>query len=104
MIALAWIHAVVVGFTNTIPMQVGVARVLLAMARDRQLPAPPARVHARYGTPYVGMLLTTAVSLTVALLLRRQLDELTPVVNFDALTGLSRSGKGYSRPGNMLDR
>ena len=86
-IALAWIYAVVVGFTNAIPMQVGVARVLFAMARDRQLPAPLAQVHARYGTPYVGMLVTTAISLTVALALRSRLDQLASVVNFGALTG-----------------
>jgi amino acid transporter len=86
-IALAWIYAVVVGFTNAIPMQVGVARVLFAMARDRQLPAPLARIHRRYGTPYVGMLLTTAVSLTVALALRGRLDQLASIVNFGALTG-----------------
>jgi amino acid transporter len=86
-IALAWIYAVVVGFTNAIPMQVGVARVLFAMARDRKLPAPLAQVHARYGTPYVGMLVTTAISLTVALALRSRLDQLASVVNFGALTG-----------------
>jgi amino acid transporter len=86
-IALAWVYAIVVGFTNAVPMQVGVARVLFAMARDRQLPSPLARIHARYGTPYVGMLLTTAISLVVALVLRQQLDQLTSIVNFGALMG-----------------
>jgi len=86
-IALAWIYAVVVGFTNALPMQVGVARVLFAMARDRQLPALLARVHARYGTPYVGMLVTTAISLAAALAMRNRLDQLASVVNFGALMG-----------------
>jgi amino acid transporter len=45
-----------------LPMQVGVARVLYAMGRDRQLPHALARVHRKYGTPYVGMLVTTAIS------------------------------------------
>lgn len=86
-IALAWTYALIVGFTNALPMQVGVARVLFAMARDRQLPAALALIHARYGTPYVGMLLTTAISLGVALALRNRLDQLASIVNFGALTG-----------------
>jgi amino acid transporter len=86
-VALAWVYAVVVGFTNAIPMQVGVARIMFAMARDRQLPSPLARVHTRFGTPYVAMLVTTAVSLAVALALRNQLDQLASIVNFGALTG-----------------
>lgn len=52
----AWVMATVVGVTNALPMQVGVARVMYAMGRDRQLPSVLAKVHPKYGTPYVGML------------------------------------------------
>ncbi len=86
-ILIAWATVTVVGFTNALPMQVGVARVMYAMGRDRQLPAVLAKVHAIHGTPYVGMIVTTAISLAVALAMRFQMDELVSVVNFGALSG-----------------
>lgn len=86
-VALAWAYALVVGFSNALPMQVGVARVLFAMGRDRQLPAALARVHPRYHTPYVGMLVTAALSLAVAIAMRNMMDELATIVNFGALSG-----------------
>lgn len=84
---IAWAMATVVGVASALPIQVGVARVMYAMGRDRQLPAILARVHPKYGTPYVGMLLTTAISIAVALAMRYQLDLLATVVNFGALSG-----------------
>jgi amino acid transporter len=86
-VLIAWASATVVGFTNALPMQVGVARVMYAMGRDRQLPAILARIHPVHGTPYVVMLVTTALSIGVALLMRFQMDELVSVVNFGALSG-----------------
>lgn len=86
-IALAWLSAALVGFTNALPMQAGVARVLYAMGRDLQLPRAFARVHPRYGTPYVGMLVSTALSLAVALAMRFRMGELVSMVNFGALSG-----------------
>jgi len=86
-VALAWAYATVIGFSNALPMQVGVARVLFAMGRDRQLPHALARVHPRYHTPYVGMLVTAAISLAVAFAMRNMLDELATIVNFGALSG-----------------
>lgn len=85
-VLLAWVTATVVGFTNALPMQVGVARVLFAMGRDRQLPRILSALHPKYGTPYVGMLVTTAISLCVALAMRNKMDELVSVVNFGALS------------------
>jgi amino acid transporter len=83
----AWVMATLVGVTNALPMQVGVARVLYAMGRDRQLPAVLAKIHPKHGTPYVGMVATTVISITVALLMRYQMDELVSIVNFGALSG-----------------
>jgi amino acid transporter len=60
---------------------------MYAMGRDRQLPEVLARVHPVHGTPYVGMLVTAAISTVVALLMRNRLDDLTSVVNFGALSG-----------------
>jgi amino acid transporter len=84
---IAWVTVTVVGFTNALPMQVGVARVMFAMGRDRQLPAVLAKVHAIHGTPYVGMIVTTVISLAVAIAMRYQMDELVSIVNFGALSG-----------------
>jgi amino acid transporter len=86
---LAWFTALVVGFTNALPMQVGVARVLYAMGRDGQVPTVFARLHPRHNTPWVAMLATTALSLVVALVFRDALDFLATLVNFGALTGFA---------------
>jgi len=86
-ISLAWATATIIGFTNVLPMQVGVARILFAMGRDRQLPHAISKVHTKYGTPYVGMLVTSAISTAVALAMRYHVDELASLVNFGALTG-----------------
>ncbi len=86
-VVLAWAYATIVGLSNALPMQVGVARVVFAMGRDRQLPAVLARIHPRHHTPYVGMLATAAVSLAVALYMENRLDDLATVVNFGALSG-----------------
>ena len=86
-LVLAWSYAIIVGLSNALPMQVGVARVVYAMGRDRQLPRTLARIHPRYRTPYVGMLVTVALSLAVALYLKNRLDDLASIVNFGALSG-----------------
>jgi amino acid transporter len=86
-VVLAWAYAGIVGLSNALPMQVGVARVVFAMGRDRQLPVALARIHPRYHTPYIGMLVTALISLIIALLMKNQLDELASIVNFGALSG-----------------
>jgi amino acid transporter len=86
-VVLAWAYAGVVGLSNALPMQVGVARVVFAMGRDRQLPRVLARVHPRYHTPYMGMLVTAALSLAVAVYMKNRLDDLASIVNFGALSG-----------------
>ena len=84
---IAWTYVIVIGLSNAIPMLIGVARVLYAMGRDRQLPGALARVHSRYHTPYVGMLTASAISLAVALAMRNRLGDLATIVNFGALCG-----------------
>jgi amino acid transporter len=84
---LAWTYAAIVGLSNALPMQVGVARVVFAMGRDRQLPSVLARIHPRYHTPYVGMVFTAILSLAVALFMKSRLDDLASIVNFGALSG-----------------
>jgi amino acid transporter len=84
---LAWAYATIVGLSNALPMQVGVARVIYAMGRDRQLPKVLAKIHPRHHTPYVGMLATAGISLGVALFMKNRLDDLASIVNFGALSG-----------------
>ncbi len=86
-VVIAWAYVLIVGLSNALPMQVGVARVLYAMGRDRQLPQALGRIHPRYHTPYVGMLVTAAISLGVAVAMRNRLDDLAVIVNFGALCG-----------------
>lgn len=86
-VVLAWTSGIIVGFTNVLPMQVGVAKVLFAMGRDRQLPGFLAITHKRHGTPWVAMIFSTAISVGVAILLRDRVDDLTSMVNFGALCG-----------------
>jgi len=86
-LTIAWAMATFVGLASALPIQVGVARVLFAMGRDRQLPAVLAKVHPKYGTPYVGMLATAAISIGVAIAMRYHMDELTSIINFGALSG-----------------
>jgi amino acid transporter len=86
-LVIAWAMATFVGLASALPIQIGVARIMYAMGRDRQLPAVLARLHPKYGTPYVGMLITAALSVAVALTMRYHLDELVSIINFGALSG-----------------
>jgi amino acid transporter len=84
---LAWTNVLIVGLSTALPTQVGVARIVFAMGRDRQLPRILGRIHPRHRIPHVSMLATTAISLTVALCMADKLDDLTSIVNFGALSG-----------------
>nr|WP_314607614.1 APC family permease [uncultured Janthinobacterium sp.] len=86
-VALAWFLILVVDVPNVLPMQVGVARVLFAMGRDRSLPAVLAKVHRRHGNPYVAMLVSTAISLSIALLMRNNISDLAIFISVGALVG-----------------
>jgi amino acid transporter len=72
---------------NAMAAQAAVSRILFAMARDGKMPAILAKVHPRYKTPYVSTLVVAAISFVVGLLFSRQVDDLTRVVNFGALSG-----------------
>lgn len=86
-IALAWFLVIVVGVPNVLPMQAGVTRVLFAMGRDGTLPAALAKVNRRHGNPYVAMMVSTAVSLGIALAMRNRASELAIFISVGALTG-----------------
>jgi amino acid transporter len=78
-------NAIAAGIANAMAAQAAVSRILFAMARDGKLPAPLARVHPRFQTPYVSTLLVAAISLLVGLFFASRADELSRLVNFGAL-------------------
>jgi amino acid transporter len=82
------VSAVVVasGIANSMAAQAAVSRILFAMARDGKLPAVLGKIHSRYKTPYVSILLVAVVSLLVGWLFSERLDDLSRIVNFGALT------------------
>jgi amino acid transporter len=83
--ALVWI-VLIAGFSNVLPMQVGVTRVLYAMGRDSQLPKPLARLHPRHGTPHVALMVSGLLSLAVAIAMHDDFDTLALLVSFGALS------------------
>jgi amino acid transporter len=78
-----------VAIANAIAAQAAVARVLFAMARDGKLPAVLARIHPRYLSPYVSILVVTIISFVVGLSFANRLDDLAAIVNFGALTSFA---------------
>lgn len=81
----AAVLVLVAGFANALPMQVGVSRVLYAMARDGQFPRGLAHLHPRHRTPHRALMASTAFALAVAMALRNQAELLASLVNFGAL-------------------
>jgi amino acid transporter len=75
------------GVANALAAQAAVSRVLYAMARDGRLPKMLARIHPRYQTPHVSILLVAGISVAVGWIFAKRLDDLTRIVNFGALTG-----------------
>jgi amino acid transporter len=75
------------GIAGALTAQAATARLIFSMARDRMLPAPLAKVSAKRQTPDRAILLTAAVTLAVSVAMVNQLELLTSMVNFGALTG-----------------
>jgi amino acid transporter len=67
--------------------QVATARLLFSMARDGKLPPLLAHVHASRRIPDRAIVVVGALNLVVALILANELQLLTSMVNFGALTG-----------------
>ncbi|WP_243113655.1 APC family permease [Desulfofundulus salinus] len=77
--AIAW------GIGDGLVAQAAISRLLYSMARDKMMPGFLAKVHPRYQTPYMSTLLVAVLAITMGALI--QMDKLTSMVNFGALTG-----------------
>ena len=81
--------ALAFGIACAIVCQAAIARIIFAMARDRQLPTVFAKIHPVTKQPFVANLFVGLVSLLVALFFQRHLDELALFQNFGALCAFS---------------
>ncbi|MDB5482064.1 MAG: porin [Caulobacteraceae bacterium] len=75
------------GLAAALTAQAATARLIYSMARDRMLPKALAHVAARRQTPDRAILLTAGITLFLGLFLVNQLELLTSMVNFGALSG-----------------
>ncbi|MEO2076859.1 MAG: APC family permease [Bacillus sp. (in: firmicutes)] len=78
--ALAW------GIADALVAQAAISRILYSMARDKKLPKILSKVHPKYQTPYVSTFLVATISLVVTIGFASQINSLTSLVNFGALT------------------
>lgn len=75
------------GLAAALTAQAATARLIYSMARDRMLPKALAHVGSRRQTPDRAILLTAVITLLLGLFLVNQLELLTSMVNFGALSG-----------------
>jgi len=75
------------GLAGALTAQAATARLLYSMARDGMLPRLLARVSARRQTPDMAILFTAVVTAVLGIAFVNQLELLTSMVNFGALTG-----------------
>lgn len=78
---LAW------GLGDTLAAQAGVSRVLFSMGRQGHLPRIFAKIHPKYRTPYVSILIVAAITGLLIYLLT--LKDLSSLINFGALTAFA---------------
>lgn len=85
--AASIVGVLISGLAGALTAQAATARILYSMARDGMLPRALAHVNARRQTPVRAILLTAAATLVLGIFMVDQLELLTSMVNFGALTG-----------------
>lgn len=75
------------GLAGALTAQAATARLIYSMARDGMLPRALAHVGAKRKTPDRAILLVAAITLALGVFLVNQIELLTSIVNFGALTG-----------------
>lgn len=81
------VAGIAIGLGGNLVCLSGSARILMAMACDRMLPAPLARVHGGFGSPWVAVLAVFAIAAPLAFFGLEHADLLGSLVSFGALTG-----------------
>jgi amino acid transporter len=84
---LASSKLLVAGVAVAAVSQVATARLMYGMARDGKLPRALAHVHPRRRIPHRAILLVAAINLAMGLVFANQLELVTSLVSFGALTG-----------------
>lgn len=83
--ALSLIAGLALGVGGVITIHVGVARLIMGMAREGHLPAVLASIHPRTQVPWVATVASMAVISAVAYVALPQVDLLAGLVSFGAL-------------------
>ncbi|WP_462182858.1 APC family permease [Klebsiella variicola] len=83
----AWMTAIMFGVSCSLASQAAISRLLFSMARDKCIPAIFSKVHHKYGTPWVSILIVGILSLFISLAFIDRIDDLASFVNFGALSG-----------------
>ena len=83
-IVLLVVNILAVGIANTLNAQAACSRVLYSMGRDKLLPQVLSRIHPKFKTPHVALILIGILSMFCALLF--SVPELSRLVNFGAIT------------------
>jgi amino acid transporter len=85
-VLMAWFASIIAGIALPPPMVVGATRVLYAMSAGGQLPKALSVVDPKHAIPQRALLVVSAISITVALVMIGMPDDLTSTVNFGALS------------------
>ena len=83
-IVLLVVNILAVGIANTLNAQAACSRVLYSMGRDKLLPTVLSRIHPKFKTPHIALILIGALSMICAMLFT--VPELSRLVNFGAIT------------------
>lgn len=83
-IVLLVVNILAIGIANTLNAQAACSRVLFSMGRDKLLPNVLAKVHPKFHTPHVAVILIGIVSLICTVVFTD--EQLTKLVNFGAIS------------------
>lgn len=78
------VNILAVGIANTLNAQAACSRVLYSMGRDKLLPPFLSRIHPRFKTPHIALILIGVLSMICALMF--SVPELARLVNFGAIS------------------
>jgi amino acid transporter len=84
--ATVWATTLSIGIALPTAALGAIARLLLSMAQDRNLPAALTKIHSRFNSPHVSLLVVAALCFVIALAFLYHIDLLAQMLSFGALT------------------